>query len=168
MTPAMILLALVTLGRIGELVVARRNTARLLAAGATEVAPGHYPVIVAMHGLWLASLWIFGSTHAVQPVWLGVFLLLQGARAWVLLTLGARWTTRIITVPGEALVTHGPFRLLSHPNYAVVIAELAMLPMCLDLPWVALIFTIANALVLTVRIRAETAGLTEARSHGVA
>lgn len=165
MTPAILLLALVTLGRLGELVIARRNTAALLARGATEVAPGHYRLIVAVHAQWLGSLWLFGWANAVQPVWLTVFLLLQAARVWVLVTLGRRWTTRIITLPGEVLVTGGPFRYLQHPNYAVVIAEIAVLPMVLGLPWVALVFSIANALVLTVRINAENAGLAEARIH---
>lgn len=168
MTPAVVLLALVTLGRLGELWLARRNTASLMARGAIEVSPGHYPIIVALHTLWLASLWVWGSSHAVQPVWLAVFLVLQVARVWVLLTLGRRWTTRIITLPGETLVTGGPFRYLRHPNYAVVIGEIAVLPLCLGLPWVALVFSIANALVLTVRIKAENAGLAEASYHAAA
>lgn len=165
MTPAVVLLALVTLGRLGELVIARRNTHGLMAQGAIEVSPGHYPLIVAVHGFWLAALWILGSGNVVQPIWLAAFLLLQAARVWVLLTLGRRWTTRIITLPGETLVTGGPFRYLRHPNYAVVIGEIAVLPLCLGLPWVALLFSIANALVLTVRIRAENAGLAEAGFH---
>ncbi|MEO8241907.1 MAG: isoprenylcysteine carboxylmethyltransferase family protein [bacterium] len=166
MTPAVVLLALVTLGRLGELWLARRNTAALMAGGAVEVAPGHYPLIVALHALWLAALWGFGHAQAVQPFWLAVFLLLQVARIWVLGTLGRRWTTRVITVPDEVLVSRGPFRYLRHPNYAVVIGEIAVLPLCLGLPWVALVFSLANLLVLTIRITAENAGLTEARSHG--
>lgn len=159
MTPAMLLLGIVTLSRLGELVLARRNTAALLRQGAVEVAGGHYPLIVAMHGLWLAALWLLGLDAEVQPVWLAAFAGLQLARVWVLTTLGARWTTRIIVLPGAALVDSGPFRFLRHPNYAVVIGEIAVLPLCLGLPWVALGFTIANALLLTVRIRAENEGL---------
>jgi methyltransferase len=159
MTAAMVLLGFVTLSRLGELVLARRNTAALLRQGAVEVAPGHYPLIVAMHGLWLASLWVFGYDAVLQPAWLAAFAGLQVARVWVLSTLGPRWTTRIIVLPEAPLVAKGPFRLLRHPNYAVVIGEIAVLPLCLGLPWVALGFTLANALVLTVRIRAENAGL---------
>ena len=160
MTPAILLLALVTLGRLAELWLARRNTAALLARGAVEVAPGHYPLIVAMHALWLGALWVFGSEQAVHPVWLAVFLVLQAGRVWVLATLGRRWTTRIIAVPGEGLVSNGPFRYVRHPNYVVVIAEIAVLPLCLGLPWVALVFTLVNAILLTVRIKAENASFT--------
>lgn len=164
MTPAILLLCFVTVSRVGELWLARRNTADLMARGAIEVGSGHYPLIVAMHALWLASLWVFGATHAVQPMWLAVFVVLQLARIWVLTTLGRRWTTRIITVPGEVLVARGPFRYLRHPNYAVVIGEIAVLPLTLGLPWVAMVFSIANAAVLTIRIKAENVGLAEA-SH---
>jgi methyltransferase len=165
MSGAVLLLAYVTLGRLGELWLARRNTRALMARGAVELAPGHYPAIVALHTAWLAALWVLGAGHPVQPLWLVVFLLLQGARIWVLGTLGARWTTRIIVVPGEKLVSRGPFRYVDHPNYLVVIGEIAVLPLCLGLPWVALVFSLLNAAVLTVRIRAENAGLKLAFRH---
>ncbi len=165
MTPAILLLGFVTVSRLAELVVARRNTAALLAGGGVEVAPGHYPLIVAMHAAWLATLWWLGTDQPVQPVWLVLFGLLQVARVWVLVTLGRRWTTRIISVPGEILVTSGPFRYLRHPNYAVVIGEIAVLPLTLGLPWVAVVFSILNAIVLTIRIRAENAGLAEVRPY---
>lgn len=159
MTGAALLLALVTAGRLGELWLARRNTRRLLAQGAVEVAPGHYPAIVVMHAAWLGALWVLGTNSAVEPVWLAVFLLLQVARIWVLATLGPRWTTRIIVIPGETLVASGPYRLVRHPNYMVVIGEIAVLPLCLGLPWVAGVFTVLNAAVLMIRLRAENAGL---------
>ena len=167
MTGASLLLALVTLSRLGELGVARRNTRALLAKGAAEVAPGHYPAIVALHMLWLGSLWIYGVGQPVDGFWLAVFLVLQVGRVWVLTTLGARWTTRIIVVPGERLVARGPYRYVHHPNYIVVIGEIAVLPLCLGLPWLAVLFTILNAVVLTIRIRAENTGLEIAR-HTVA
>ena len=71
------------------------------------------------------------------------------------MTLGPRWTTRIIVLPGSALVSNGPYRLVSHPNYLVVVGEIATLPLCLGLPWIALIFSAANAILLSIRIRAE-------------
>lgn len=159
MTSAALLLALVTLERLAELWLARRNTAALLARGAVEVAPGHYPLIVALHAGWLAALWIWGSGQPVQGGWLVLFLLLQVGRVWTLATLGPRWTTRIIVLPGAPLVARGPYRFVSHPNYIVVIGEIAVLPLCLGLPWVALVFSLLNAAVLTVRIRAEATAL---------
>jgi methyltransferase len=159
-TPAAFLLGLVTAERIAELFLARRNTAALLAKGAVEVAPQHYPAIVLMHVLWLASLWIFGATRAINPAWLAVFLAILVLRAWTLMTLGPRWTTRIIILPGAPLVTNGPYRFLSHPNYLVVVGEIAVLPLCLGLPWLALVFSAANAILLSIRIRAETGALT--------
>ena len=160
MTPATLLLGAVTAERIAELFLARRNTASLLAKGAVEVGAEHYPAIVLMHVLWLANLWIFGAARMVEPIWLAVFLSLQVLRVWILKTLGPRWTTRIIILPGAPLVTNGPYRFLSHPNYLVVVGEIAVLPLCLGLAWVALLFSGANAILLSIRIRAETIALT--------
>ena len=100
-----------------------------MARGAVEVAPGHYPLIVAVHAAWLISLWVFGHDQPVNVVALAVYLVLQGFRFWVMWTLGSRWTTRIIVLPGEPLVSAGPYRFLSHPNYAVVAGEIAVLPL---------------------------------------
>jgi methyltransferase len=161
---AILLLAFVTIERLGELWLAKRNTQALLARGAYEVSPGHYPVIVLLHASWLVGLWIFGSANPPDPVWLIVFLALQGLRFWVLATLGPRWTTRIVILPGASLITTGPYRFLSHPNYLVVVGEIAILPLCLGLPWYALAFSVANALILTVRIRAENEALRGLRS----
>ena len=163
MTSAEFILALVTLQRAAELVVASRNTSRLRARGAVEVAPRHYPLVVAVHAAWLASLWIFGHDRAVNLVVLLLYLVLQGFRLWVMLSLGARWTTRIIILPGEPLVSAGPYRFLPHPNYAVVAGEIALLPLALGLPRLALIFTVLNAAVLAVRIRAENRALAASR-----
>lgn len=163
MTPAVVLLSLVTASRLGELVLARRNTEALLRQGGAEAAAGHYPLIVALHAAWLGMLWALGSGQMLHPGWLGLFLLLQAARIWVLGTLGRRWTTRIILVPGETLVACGPYRYVSHPNYLVVIGEIAILPLCLGLPWVALLFSALNAGVLVLRLRAENAGLRRVR-----
>jgi methyltransferase len=162
-TPAALLLGLVTAERIAELFLARHNAAALMAKGAVEVAPQHYPAIVVMHALWLACLWIFGATHTIDPAWLAVFLALQVLRVWTLMTLGPRWTTRIIVLPGAPLVSNGPYRFVSHPNYLVVVGEIAALPLCLGLLWIALLFSAANAILLFIRIRAEDAALTGSR-----
>jgi len=163
LTPAAILLAFVTAERLGELWLARRNTAALLAKGAFEVAPGHYPLIVLLHAAWLGGLWAVGWANPIEPIWLAVFLLLQVLRIWVLATLGRRWTTRIVVLPGAPLVTAGPYRFANHPNYLVVIGEIAVLPLCLGLVWYALVFSAANLAVLAIRIRAENESLDESR-----
>jgi methyltransferase len=160
---AQIILALVTLQRAGELVLARYNTQRLLARGAVELSPRHYPLIVAVHTAWLIALWVFGRHQPVNTPALVLYLLLQVLRCWVLWTLGPRWTTRIIVLPGAPLVTAGPYRFLSHPNYAVVIGEIAILPLAFYLPLTALIFTVLNAIALSLRIRAENRALLGAR-----
>jgi methyltransferase len=162
-TPAALLLSAVTAERSAELLWARRNTAALLAQGAHEFAPRHYPAIVLLHALWLTSLWCFGTAHPLSSIWLEFFFTLQVMRAWILLTLKYRWTTRIIVLPDAPLVTSGPYRFLSHPNYFVVIGEIAALPLCLGLPWLALSFSTANAVILTIRIRAENTALMESR-----
>ena len=159
MTGAELLLVVVTLQRIGELVVARHNMRKLMARGAVEVGSGHYPLIVAGHAAWLLSLWLFGRHQSVNVAALALYLGLQGLRCWVLWTLGSRWTTRIIVLPGEPLVAAGPYRWMSHPNYAVVAGEIAVLPWALDLPWLAVVFTVLNAAVLAIRLRAENRAL---------
>ena len=159
MWPGIALLAFVTFQRLSELPVARRNPARLLAAGAHEVAPGHYPLVVALHTAWLATLWWLAPPHPIQLPFLALFFIVQLGRIWTLRTLGTRWTTRIIIMPGERLVARGPYKYLNHPNYAVVIAELALLPLVFGLWQIALIFSILNAIVLTIRIRAENRAL---------
>ena len=159
-----LILALVTLERLGELALARRNTRALLAAGAQEFAAGHYPLIVLLHAAWLSGLWILAWGRPVILPLLAIFLVLQMLRLWVLATLGKRWTTRIIVIPGEPLVRRGPYRILSHPNYAVVAGEIACLPLVFALTWYALIFSVANALMLTLRIRAENRALRSANA----
>ena len=159
MTLAPAVLALVTMQRLGELMLARRNTRGLLARGGVEIAPQHYPAIIACHTLWLVSLWSFGWWRPVELGWLALFALLQLGRVWILATLGSRWTTRIIVVPGETLVARGPYRFIKHPNYAVVVGEIAVLPLVFGLPLIALVFTLFNAAVLFVRIRAENHAL---------
>ena len=162
MTVALWIVLLVVVQRVAELAVAKRNTARLLAEGAVEHSPGHYPVIVLLHTAWLcALLWIAAQDPPVQPVLVAAFLLLQAGRIWVLITLGRFWTTRIISLPGAPLVRTGPFRFCRHPNYLVVFLEILVLPLAFGEPILALGFGIANAGILYWRIRAEEAALAE-------
>ena len=159
MWPAIALLAFVTLQRLVELPIARANTARLIADGGHEVAPGHYPFIVALHASWLATLWWFAPGRPIALPFLILFGLAELGRVWVLRTLGPRWSTRIIVVPGESLVARGPYRFVDHPNYLVVIGEIALLPLVFGLWQVALLFSALNAAILAVRIRAENRAL---------
>lgn len=154
-----ILLALVTLQRVGELWLSNRNTKRLLAQGAHEVGAAHYPLIVAVHFWWLVLLWWLAPGRPIDGLSLAVFLLLEIGRVWVLVTLGPRWTTRIIVLPGVPLVRHGPYRFVNHPNYIVVVGEVAVLPLVFGLWQLALIFTILNGVLLWLRIRDEDRAL---------
>ena len=159
MWPSIALLAFVTLQRLVELPIARANTSRLLTEGGHEVGAGHYPLIVALHAAWLLTLWWLAPGRPVDIPFLLLFLLIEAGRVWVLRTLGNRWTTRIIVVPGETLVGSGPYRFVRHPNYLVVIGEIAVLPLVFGLWDIAIIFSALNAAVLTVRIRAENKAL---------
>ena len=158
MTAAPWFLAFLIAQRLSELVIARRNTARLMADGAREVGAGHYPVMVAMHSAWVAALVIFGWNQPVNLWWLAAYAVLQVLRVWILATLGRRWTTRII-VTDTPLVTAGPFKYIPHPNYTLVVAEIIVAPMVLGLVWVAVLFTVLNAMMLYHRIRVEDAAI---------
>jgi methyltransferase len=160
---AYLVLALVTLQRLGELLLAERNTKRLLAKGAHEVARSHYPFMVAVHAGWLVALWLLGPGPPIQVAPLVIYVLLQAARVWVIATLGERWTTRIIILPAAPLVRRGPYRWLDHPNYLIVVAEIAVLPLVFGLPVVAAFFSVLNAIVLWVRIREENKALSTLR-----
>ena len=156
---AVAVLAFVTAQRGAELILARHNTQRLLAQGAFEAAPGHYPLIVLVHAAWLLGLWMLAPAIRPDPILIGGFALLQLARLWVLATLGERWTTRIIVLPGVPLLRSGPYRFVSHPNYCIVAAEILLLPCAFGLYWFALVFSALNVGVLTIRIRAEERSL---------
>jgi methyltransferase len=154
-----ILLAYLTVQRLAELWWAKQNEARLMALGGIEYGRSHLPLMILFHAAWMAGLWLLAYDHPVEPVFLALFVVLQMARFWVLATLGRRWTIRIIVVPGERLVAQGPYRLLRHPNYAVVIGEIAVVPLALGLPTYALVFSVLNAGMLAIRITAENAAL---------
>jgi methyltransferase len=158
------LLGLVVLQRLGELVYAHRNTARLLAQGGRERGARHYPLIVLLHLAWLAAMAVLvpAETQPLWP-WPALFFLLQAGRLWVLASLGPYWTTRIITLANAPLVRHGPYRFLKHPNYLVVALEIAVLPLVFGAWQIALVFSLLNALILAHRIRIEDSALAERR-----
>lgn len=154
-----LLLIFLTVQRLAELWWAKRNEARLIAMGGVEYGRSHLPLMILLHSAWMAGLWLLGYDRPVAPVYLALFIVLQALRLWVLVTLGRRWTIRIIAVPGERLVAQGPYRLLRHPNYAVVTGEIAVVPLALGLPLYALAFSVLNAAVLAIRIPAENAAV---------
>lgn len=155
---------LVALQRLGELVLARRNTQRLRAAGGVEHGAEHYPLIVGLHAGWLAALFFLVPAGApVHWALLGVYLALQGLRVWTIASLGRFWTTRIIVVPGRAPVRRGPYRWLAHPNYLIVALEIPLLPLAFGAWQLSLGFGLANLAVLALRIRVEARALSSSR-----
>jgi len=155
---------LVALERLAELWIARRNTRALLEAGGVEAGGRHYPLIVALHAAWLLAIPLTVPPEATVSVpLLALFVLLQGCRAWVLLSLGRYWTTRVITVPGAPLVRRGPYRFMRHPNYLVVAAEIVVLPLAFGAWTVAVLFSGLNAALLTWRISVEDQALAPRR-----
>ena len=161
-----VLVALVGLERLAELVVSKSNAAwSLEQPGAFETGRGHYPVMVVLHsGLLVGMLveaWVVRPD--VAPALAATMLVLvvasQALRWWCIATLGRRWNTRVIVVPGLPLVRSGPYRFLSHPNYVAVVVEGFALPL-VHAAWVtALLFTVANAVLLSVRLRVENSAL---------
>jgi methyltransferase len=162
MTLSILILVLVTLQRLAELALAQRNTHRLLARGAVERGAEHYPIMVGLHAAWLAGLWWWAWDSPPDLGWLAVYAVLQGFRIWTVASLGERWTTRIIVLPGAPLVRRGPYRFMPHPNYAIVAAEIAVLPLVFHLVAYAAVFSALNASILWLRIRTESRALTAA------
>jgi methyltransferase len=156
---AVVILSIVTVQRLAELWLSNRNTRRLFEQGAVEAGRGHYSLIVGVHVAWLAALWWWAPGQPINWSLVVLFALLQLARLWVITTLGSRWTTRIIVLPGAPLVRAGPYRFVDHPNYVIVALEIAVLPLAFGLVEWALFFSILNAAVLAVRIRAENQAL---------
>jgi methyltransferase len=159
---AVALLVFVTLQRFVEFIWDWQNTQRLRAAGGIEFGGLHYPAVILVHAGWLAGLWVLGYNRPVVPAYLIAFLILQIGRYWVLATLGRRWTTRVIVLPGAPLVESGPYRLMRHPNYAIVAGELAPVPPALDMPIYAVVFLALYAVAAYLRIQVENSALASA------
>ncbi len=151
-----IVLVLVALQRAIELWHSARNTRRLLERGGIEIGRAQYPFFVLLHGGWLASMAVLIPASRAPNWWLlGLYALLQPLRIWIIASLGEYWTTRIITIPGAPLAQRGPYRFFRHPNYIVVCAEIAILPLAFGAIEIAIVFSILNAALLSWRIRVE-------------
>lgn len=164
---------LVCVERVAEMVVSTRNAAWSFARGGVESGRGHYPVMVVLHTGFLAAMVVEAVLRRPDvPGWLAWSMLAlvvaaQALRWWCIATLGRRWNTRVIVVPGLPSVRSGPYRWFSHPNYVAVVVEGVALPMVHGAWVTALVFTVANAALLGVRIRTEEEALATLPAHGV-
>jgi len=159
-SPLALILGLVIGQRLGELIIAARNTRRLMAQGAREAGAGHYPLFILLHASWIVAIAMTVDWWIWPNLWLiGTYLALQLGRLWVIATLGPYWTTRIITVDDAPLVRTGPFRFVRHPNYLIVAAEIAVLPLAFGAWRLAALFSVLNAALVIWRIRIEEAAL---------
>ncbi|AWB92129.1 isoprenylcysteine carboxyl methyltransferase family protein [Aeromicrobium chenweiae] len=160
-----ILVGLVALERVAEMIVSRRNAAWSFARGGIESGQRHFPVMVALHTVFLAGMlveaWWRRPDVPASLAWtmLVVVIGCQVGRWWCIWALGPHWNTRVIVVPGTPPVRRGPYRVLSHPNYVVVVVEGIALPMVHDAWITAVVFTVLNAALLTERLRVEKAAL---------
>ncbi|MFF2831783.1 isoprenylcysteine carboxyl methyltransferase family protein [Cellulosimicrobium cellulans] len=159
--------------RLAELVVSARNARWSFARGGVESGRGHFPAMVALHtGLLVACVaeaWLADRPFLPWLGWLMLVLVLasQGLRWWCIATLGPRWNTRVIVVPGLPLVARGPYRWLRHPNYVAVVVEGVALPLVHSCWVTALAFTVLNAVLLVrFRIPAEERALALATAGG--
>ena len=159
-------LAFVALQRGGELVLARANTRRLMQAGAVEIDRGGYKWFVLLHAAWLVAL-LATVPAATPPNWalLALFFTLQAGRIWVIASLDRRWTTRLIVLPSAPLVASGPYRWLGHPNYLIVLGEVAILPLAFAAVAIAVGFSACNLILLARRIRLENHALDRPSYH---
>lgn len=163
-----VLVGLVAAERLVELVIARRNLAWSLARGGRESGFGHYPFMVVLHTGLLAGclleVWLADRPFTAVPGWpmLALVIASQALRWWCVSVLGRQWNTRVVVVPGLDRVTGGPYRLFPHPNYVAVVVEGFALPLVHNAWITAIAFSVLNAGLLTVRIRAENQALRSA------
>ncbi len=168
MPEGLLLLLLMAGQRLTEVMLSKRNTAKLMARGGVEYGAGHYPLMIAFHTVWLIGMAVLAWDQPVSRPWLIVVIALQAGRMWVIQSLGERWTTRIIVLPGMPLATWGLYRYMRHPNYVIVAVEIAAVPLALGLQAYAVVFFLLNLGVLAVRIRAEDKALAAAANPNLA
>jgi methyltransferase len=163
-TPLYPTLAFVAAQRLAELAWSARNTVRLRRLGAVEADAGGYPYFFALHAGWLLSLALLvpPAARANWPL-LALFAFLQPLRLWVIASLGRYWSTRVLTLPGAPLIRTGPYRRIRHPNYLIVAAEIAVLPLAFGAFAIAAVFSCLNLILITRRIAIEDAILAPRR-----
>jgi methyltransferase len=168
MPEGLLLLLLMAGQRLTEVMLSKRNTAKLMARGGVEYGANHYWLIVGFHTVWLIGMAALAWDQPVSRPWLIVVILLQAGRMWVIRSLGERWTTRIIVLPGVPPVETGLYRYLKHPNYIIVAVEIAAVPLCLGLTAYAAVFFLLNLPILAIRILAEDKALAAAANLNLA
>jgi methyltransferase len=144
--------------RLAELYVSSKNEKWLLRNGAVEYGKEHYPYMVAMHTLFIISIiaeYIWRDGAVVSYPLIVFFFILIVVKVIVISTLGHYWNTKIYKVPGTRPVATGIYKYIKHPNYIIVVCEIAIIPLAFGLYYTAIVFTILNALMLTVRIKKE-------------
>lgn len=160
--PFLLFILFLILLRIGELLLARRNEKWLLHHGAVEYGQKHYPLIVMLHVLFFVSLiveYLIVKPTSYNPFLLLLFFIFLALKAWTILSLGRFWNTKIYRIPNFPLIKRGPYKYVKHPNYILVIAEIAIIPLVFHLYYTAILFTILNGIMLTVRIKEENKAL---------
>lgn len=160
--PFIVFISFIIVLRIGELILARSNEKWLLQHGATEYGQKHYPYIVALHALFIVSLVVeysLAGTASYSRFLLVLYFVVLAFKVWTIASLGKFWNTKIYRAPNFPLIKKGPYKYLKHPNYIIVIAEIAIIPLIFHLYYTAIIFTILNAVMLSVRIKEENRAL---------
>jgi methyltransferase len=153
-----IFISFFVLQRLSELYIARKNEQWLVAQGAVQYGQGHYPFIIVLHTLFIISIiteYIIRGGTQMSWIFLTIFIVILLFKFWALSSLGKYWNTKIYRIPGVYPVKKGPYKFLKHPNYMEVVCEIAIIPLVFHLYYTAVIFTILNAAMLTVRIRTE-------------
>ncbi|MGN7388063.1 isoprenylcysteine carboxyl methyltransferase family protein [Sporosarcina sp. SAFN-015] len=165
-----IVLTIVILQRIIELFIAKRNEKWMKSEGAFEAGTSHYPFMVAMHVFFFIVLiaevtFLHRQLSSLWPIWLGIFLAAQFLRIWCLTSLGKYWNTKIIVLPNAQVVRKGPYKWIRHPNYIIVATELLVLPLLFNALFTAIIFSLLNIWMMSVRIPAEEQALRKATNY---
>lgn len=165
-----IMIAIVIMQRLVELFLAKRNEKWMLRQGAFEAGARHYPLMVMMHAAFFLSLLlevslVYRALSSFWPVLLALFLIVQVARIWCLTSLGKFWNTKILILPGASVVRKGPYQFIRHPNYLIVTIELLVLPLLFNAYFTAIVFSLLNIWMLSIRIPTEEKALKEATNY---
>ncbi|GLB57922.1 isoprenylcysteine carboxyl methyltransferase family protein [Cytobacillus sp. NCCP-133] len=162
----LLFIAIIIVQRAAELMVAKSNEKWMKSQGALEFGQGHYKWIVFIHTMFLISciLEVFILEKSLSPFWpffLCLFVVAQAERIWAISSLGRFWNTKIIVLPGANVIRKGPYRFFKHPNYMIVAAEFLVIPLLFKAHLTAIVFTIVNSIILSIRIPAEEKALKE-------